>query len=173
MKFAKSSKQRTFLGVLGGISTVTGIDYTWLRVLFVFSILFFRGWAILAYFVLAILMPASTRQTKVLSSQIGFYTKSMLRDIRGISLTKRYGRVYGFVVIGIGLLWLQRTTSFWPVVLIVLGVILLFNPFGLAKVENPLTFQYKTPYLKANYSSPTYKNDFEKQYWPESDIRPN
>jgi phage shock protein C len=57
-KLCKSSTDKVFIGVCGGLGEYFGVDTNMIRILWIIAILFF-GTGFLAYFILMLLMPQS------------------------------------------------------------------------------------------------------------------
>ncbi|MCP1125388.1 PspC domain-containing protein [Bacillus sp. AFS018417] len=57
-KLCKSSTDKVFIGVCGGLGEYFGVDTNMIRILWLIAILFF-GTGFLAYFILMLLMPQS------------------------------------------------------------------------------------------------------------------
>jgi len=63
-KLVRSSNDRMFLGVAGGLGEYLNIDPVLVRLLFVFAGLSTMGQALLVYFILAIVMPEANTTAK-------------------------------------------------------------------------------------------------------------
>ena len=59
-KLTKSSQNKKVSGVLGGIANYFDIDPTVVRVIFIIAFFPTFPWSIIAYFILAIVMPDDT-----------------------------------------------------------------------------------------------------------------
>lgn len=57
-KLCKSSTDKVFIGVCGGLGEYFGVDTNMVRILWLIAILFF-GTGFLAYFILMLIMPQS------------------------------------------------------------------------------------------------------------------
>ncbi|MGF9963385.1 PspC domain-containing protein [Bacillus rhizoplanae] len=57
-KLCKSSTDKVFIGVCGGLGEYFGVDTNMIRILWIIATLFF-GTGFLAYFILMLLMPQS------------------------------------------------------------------------------------------------------------------
>ncbi|CAG9611529.1 hypothetical protein BACCIP111899_00699 [Bacillus rhizoplanae] len=57
-KLCKSSTDKVFIGVCGGLGEYFGVDTNMIRILWLIAILFF-GTGFLAYFILMLIMPQS------------------------------------------------------------------------------------------------------------------
>ncbi|MGG2064167.1 PspC domain-containing protein [Bacillus sp. S14(2024)] len=57
-KLCKSSTDKVFIGVCGGLGEYFGVDTNIIRILWLIAILFF-GTGFLAYFILMLIMPQS------------------------------------------------------------------------------------------------------------------
>ncbi|MGG2095224.1 PspC domain-containing protein [Bacillus sp. S13(2024)] len=57
-KLCKSSTDKVFIGVCGGLGEYFGVDTNMIRILWIIAILFF-GTGFLAYLILMLLMPQS------------------------------------------------------------------------------------------------------------------
>ncbi|MGG0275351.1 PspC domain-containing protein [Bacillus rhizoplanae] len=57
-KLCKSSTDKVFIGVCGGLGEYFGVDTNMIRILWIITILFF-GTGFLAYFILMLIMPQS------------------------------------------------------------------------------------------------------------------
>ncbi|PHA00779.1 PspC domain-containing protein [Bacillus pseudomycoides] len=58
-KLCKSSTDKVFIGVCGGLGEYFGVDTNMIRILWLIAILFF-GTGFLAYFILMLIMPQSS-----------------------------------------------------------------------------------------------------------------
>ncbi|HLB13083.1 MAG TPA: PspC domain-containing protein, partial [Dehalococcoidia bacterium] len=61
----RSEEERVIFGVCGGIAAYLDLDPTLVRVLFVLGAVFSSGFVILAYIVLAVIMPAAERAGRI------------------------------------------------------------------------------------------------------------
>ncbi|MEI4829496.1 PspC domain-containing protein [Bacillus sp. FJAT-53711] len=58
-KLCKSSTDKVFIGICGGLGEYFGVDTNMIRILWLIAILFF-GTGFLAYFILMLIMPQSS-----------------------------------------------------------------------------------------------------------------
>lgn len=74
-KLTRSTNNRIFLGVLGGIAEYTGIDATLIRIIFL--VLSWSGMSIFAYFLMAMIMPEQRDRRP--SDNIQYYSSNRPR----------------------------------------------------------------------------------------------
>ena len=130
----KSTTDSMLFGVAGGMAEYFGADPTLVRVAWVLLALASAGLGLLAYVILAIIMPRQTFDSTAEES-------SQMRDTESSERTRtvlrrRTGRLslFGLALIAIGTLLLLNTLGvlywwrwdvFWPLLIIVAGVALL------------------------------------------------
>ncbi|MDP3878699.1 MAG: PspC domain-containing protein [Dehalococcoidales bacterium] len=149
----RSRSDRMIWGVCGGLAEYFDIDPTIVRVIAVLSI-FINGLGILAYIILAIVVPlerseAATpedvigenmEEMKQAASQLGQEVRSTFsRQSASAEVTRAQHRgrnVLGIVIVVIGVLfllaslnflWWLRWTYLWPLILIAIGVLIILN----------------------------------------------
>lgn len=156
----RSRTDRMISGVCGGLGRYFDIDPVLIRVIFVLSI-FFGGIGILAYIILAIVVPTenstyteptetikeNVQEMRETAETIGNDIKTTFspgRAERGNPeehrhyRTHRSGTVIGLIILVIGILLLLGTVTpfrwwwfgwavFWPIVLIIIGIIIIIS----------------------------------------------
>ncbi len=128
----KSTSDRMLSGVSGGLGEYLDVDSTLVRIAWVIVTIMSAGLGLLAYIALAIIVPTRTgspaRQEVEAEGEERAYTPAADGARR-----RRGGMVGGSALIVIGVLFLLWTLGlvdwfhwgeFWPVVLIILGVLL-------------------------------------------------
>ena len=130
----KSTTDSMLFGVAGGMAEYFGADPTLVRVAWVLVALASAGLGLLAYVILAIIIPRQTFDSTAEESSQMRDTESSER--RRTVLRRRTGRLslFGLALIAIGTLLLLNTLGvlywwrwdvFWPLLLIAAGVALL------------------------------------------------
>ena len=149
----RSRSDRMIWGVCGGLAKYFDIDPTIVRVIAVLS-LFLNGLGILAYIILAIVVPLESSEAatpkdvveenveeiKKTASQLGQEVRSTFaRETvpEEVTRARRRGRnVLGIILIIIGVLFLLASFNFlwwfrwayiWPLVLIAIGLLVLWS----------------------------------------------
>lgn len=118
-------------GVCAGLADYTGMDATLVRIIMVALTLATGGGFVVAYILLAIIMPAPTA-TRSSPSSIAENLQALADDMRASKLQLRLRNVIGFGLIALGA-WLlldqlvpnlidQSFPYVWPVILILLGI---------------------------------------------------
>ncbi|OGE86202.1 MAG: hypothetical protein A3J48_01355 [Candidatus Doudnabacteria bacterium RIFCSPHIGHO2_02_FULL_46_11] len=135
----KSRTFRTITGTLGGIAEHFKLDYAWLRLSFALLVIITKGWAILFYLILFLLLPAP----KVLKAQtilgpLDFQESASVRFFRLVKtdlghVFARHTSLFGFVFLSLGVLWFAMPLNAASVMLLIGGTVLLFDPFGLRR----------------------------------------
>ena len=158
----RSDKDRMIWGVCGGLAHHFKIDPSIVRLIFILTI-FFGGLGIVAYIILAIVVPRegsqagepsetikeNVQEIKDTTQQIGKDIQSTLnsrektaetRENREYDRNHSAGFIFGMVVLVIGIIALLSTTGitrwswwfnweyFWPAILILIGLLLIFRP---------------------------------------------
>ena len=131
-RLRKSATDTMLFGVAGGMAEYFDIDPTLVRIAWVLLVIVSAGLALIAYLILAIIMPkrASTPTSEVNAQEIGPED-----DTRPAGrLWARGSTLFGAVLIGLGVLFLLsnlgflywwRWDVFWPLLIIGVGVALL------------------------------------------------
>ena len=129
----KSTTDSMLFGVAGGMAEYFGADPTLVRIIWVLAALASAGLALIAYVILAIIMPKQeSDSTEEVSSQMGDSEDGAPTETRRRRWTDRRN-LFGAVLIGIGALFLLnnlgvlywwRWDIFWPLVIIGVGVAL-------------------------------------------------
>ncbi|MBI4304139.1 MAG: PspC domain-containing protein [Chloroflexi bacterium] len=149
----RSRTNRILWGVCGGLADYFGIDPTIVRLIAVLLV-FAGGIGIIAYLVLAIIMPlegttaTSPKETvRENVEEIGKATTELGREIRSTfepkegeaeeaARRKRTGAIIGIILIAIGVIfflanfnpfWWFRWGYIWPVILIIIGLLVIFG----------------------------------------------
>jgi phage shock protein PspC (stress-responsive transcriptional regulator) len=133
-RLTKSSKEKLIFGVAGGMAEYFDVDPVLMRVVFVLVGLVSGGTAILAYIILAIVMP-SDGDVEDDDSEDG---SSSVRRPRS-SMQRRNLLAMILIVVGvlaltaqIGFLSWWNWSIFWPVVIIALGLAIIVSRTGRA-----------------------------------------
>ena len=132
----RSRENKMIFGVARGIADYFGIDPVLVRVLFVLLALL-DGMGILLYFILALVMPASSRTSDTTDAKSENQTNKLADDVRealGFGLKKRNAIGIIFVTIGVLLLFRDvfdfdwfRGDIIFPSLVIVFGIWLIFK----------------------------------------------
>ena len=131
LSLRKSSYQRTLTGTLGGLSEYFGIDYAWARVIFVILVLLTEGWLILLYLFLVLIIPGA-QIPDLVGRDMGRYFKGFWLHLKSVLLDSRFSKLFGLSFLGLGIAWAATPLRVLPAVLLVLGAVLFFDPFGLS-----------------------------------------
>lgn len=131
----RSRTNRILGGVAGGIAEYLGVDPTLIRLLWVLSL--FTGIGILAYIVAWIIIPENPYQSETAQGE---------RPSAPTSVPGEVGTIIGIVLVGLGLWFLLNNlnlipgpfflflrvvrSAFWPIVLILIGVIIILATSG-------------------------------------------
>jgi phage shock protein PspC (stress-responsive transcriptional regulator) len=148
----RSRKDRMLFGVCGGLAEYFEIDPVLVRVIFVLLVL--SGAGLLAYIILAIVMPdeeateAAGRERmrqnlESLRTEAGEIAQDLRvtaspaeTDAEASARHRRHQEIAGLVLVGLGLLivignlgWMRwwHWGTFWPVILVLIGVAILFG----------------------------------------------
>lgn len=119
-------------GVCAGLAEYINMDVTLVRVVFIGLAIVTGGGFILAYILLAVVMPSAEVKTSTKGSDISQNVKVLADDMRSSRQQSRLRNILGFglVILGTWLLlgqlypdWISRSWDYvWPIVLILLGV---------------------------------------------------
>ncbi len=134
----RSRTNSVIAGVCGGLGEFLGIDPTLIRLLWLLSA-FLGGTGVLAYLVLALVIPEETPehaqikqvtpgwgagwQRSLSSGHVGFLVGLALILLGGVLLLDTLGLIPGFVY----RMWRLFWQLFWPLVLITLGVVMILG----------------------------------------------
>lgn len=170
-KLRKSTNRKTITGTIGGISEYAEIDYTWLRISFVLLALVTKGWAILGYIVLSLLIPENKKsfgptmeKHRSLKSRVMNFIKHLLKTIKTVLSVSRFRKIFGLTFLALGLLWIDKPLGGTSAVLMVIGVTLLFNPFGIPHgLKSGAVLQMKRNKFIYNFDIDSLTKDEEKQ----------
>lgn len=140
-KLYRSEQDRIAGGVAGGLGSYFELDPTLIRLIFL-VLTIAGGSGILIYLVLWLVMPTKSNLTAASeevmrknAKEIEAKAKEVMGDIkegRG-KCGSQARRWFGLILAGLGLVWLLTKVGvislrlFWPVVLILLGLIFFFN----------------------------------------------
>lgn len=150
----RSRSNRIIWGVCGGLADYFGIDPVIVRVIFVLLI-FANGLGILAYIILAIVIPAESSKAatpkealrenvtelKELTSELGQEIRSSLAgekkdEEETAKVRRRQLNILGIVLIIIGILfllgsfnlfWWFNWGTLWPLILVAIGVLIILS----------------------------------------------
>lgn len=134
----KSSYYKTLTGTLGGVAEHYGIDYAWLKLSFGILALIAGIWAVAAYLILFLIMPDAKAQN--LDTNIfARMAERLFSDLKQIIFRSRYSKIFGLTFLALGLLWTRgQGLTAVPAILLLLGAILLFDPFAWRKDTSEL-----------------------------------
>jgi len=125
-KLYRSKKDCVIAGVCGGIAEYFEIDSTLVRLLFIL-IVFLGGAGVVAYIIAWIIIPPNPEQITEQEKDISQPTSKEENN------RKIWG---GLILIVLGLFFLLRSffphfvmVKFWPLVLVIIGVILILQSF--------------------------------------------
>ena len=136
-KLCRSQTDKMIFGVCGGIGEYYNVESTWTRLVFVFLVFITSGFALLFYFIMALLMPAGRdlrlippADLEVLSEEV----KKLGQDAKPVITSSKSGRrrsMLGVAIIVIGLIaffnelfpnfWIGWKVL-WPIIIILIGV---------------------------------------------------
>jgi len=153
-KLYRSRSDRVVGGVCGGLARYFGIDSTIVRLIFVLLI-FANGLGILAYIIMAIIVPLESSETteskdtvkenveemKETARELGHEIRSTFAGEKDKSedvtkLRHRRRNILGIILIVIGLLfllasfdlfWWFHWGNLWPVIVIAIGLLIIFG----------------------------------------------
>ena len=128
-KLKRSSINKVIGGVCGGLGDYFDVDPVFVRILFVLLAVS-TGIGIIAYFVAWIIMPKDEETVETVSANGN--SKQVKSEKKEYTSWNRY--LPGLVLIGIGLILLAKDNlfwfnweEFWPLALIIIGVVLIFK----------------------------------------------
>lgn len=144
-KLYRSRKDQIIGGVCGGIAEYFGIDSTLVRLAFVLFALI-EGAGIIAYIIAWIIIPERTENTTSRSEEEVYDVEFEGEDEEGEYKAKeetpeeekkskeQRKRILGLILVGLGIFFILDSwipgfywRRFWPVVLIILGVVLIYR----------------------------------------------
>ncbi len=136
-KLYRSRKEKMIGGVAGGLAEYFEIDPTLVRIIFIVS-LFLGGSGILAYIILWIVVPEELYVTSTNESKEKADNQNVKDDAKyEEAYEEQRGRrrnVLGAILIIIGVMFLADNLiprfhfgDYWPLILIILGVVVLIN----------------------------------------------
>lgn len=149
----RSKSDRMIWGVCGGLAKYFDVDPTLIRIIAVLSI-FISGAGILAYIILAIVIPSESskaaepkdaikenvEELKKTASELGreiqstFTGKDESEETTGVRYRRR--NLLGIIIIIIGILvlmssfnlfWWFRWSYFWPIIIIAIGLLIIVS----------------------------------------------
>ena len=135
----KSGTDRMWSGVSGGIAEYLDIDSTFVRIGWVIVGFLTAGFAIIAYVVLVIIVPERPEEVAVQSYEAGDRTASPQEAAGAKERGRQRSLIFGAVLVAVGGLFLAHNFGlfdwfdigrFWPVVLILLGLLLIVRRIG-------------------------------------------
>ena len=154
----RSNRDKVLFGVAGGLAEYFNVDSVLVRLAFVVTV-FAGGAGLLAYIVLAIIMPkeeaSAAEPVEVMrenlediGNQAAEAGRRLGEAVRGAPSTGQAGgpvasgdgrhRTFGLILIGVGIVlllanlgvfWWFNWANFWPLILIALGIALLAGRF--------------------------------------------
>jgi phage shock protein PspC (stress-responsive transcriptional regulator) len=144
-KLFRSVGDNIIAGVCGGLAEYFQVDSSLIRIIFILLTLC-GGGGILIYLILWLVIPKESGEEKIIdrkkkvkefAGEVRDKAKSMAKEIKIETRTKRTKRIniFGVILILVGLtaLWNQVFPKlidwdmFWPIILIVVGVLLIFR----------------------------------------------
>ncbi|MFC1750749.1 PspC domain-containing protein [Pseudomonadota bacterium] len=137
-KLIRSKSNRLIAGIAGGIAEYFDIEPVIVRIAFLI-LAFLQGVGILLYIVMWFIIPSKKgKQADVISqnTQEIKETAENFLDNLDSNQSSRPNRIFGIILIGIGVLFLLNNlgilawaqfVQFWPLLIIVLGLSLLFR----------------------------------------------
>ncbi len=150
----RSKSDRMIWGVCGGLARYFDVDPTLIRIIAVLSI-FISGAGIIAYIILAIVVPSESskaaepkdaikenvEELKKTASELGreiqstFTSKDESEETTGVRYRRR--NLLGIIIIIIGvilmlssfnLFWWFRWSYLWPIIIIAIGLLIIVSP---------------------------------------------
>ena len=140
----KSGTDRMLSGVSGGIAEYLDIDSTFVRIAWVIVGFLTAGFAIIAYVVLVIIVPECPEETPVQNEEAGDRPVAPEEAAGARERGRQRGVIFGAVLVAVGGLFLAHNFGlfdwfdfgrFWPVVLILLGLLLIVRRIGRPKQD--------------------------------------
>lgn len=135
-KLYRLPKEGVVTGVAAGFAQYLDMDVTLMRLIFVTSILVSGGAALIAYIVLAIVMPTAD-EDDVKQPDVGQKIENLVEEVTESGRAGRIGNLFGIglVALGVWLLvgqffpgWLSlQWNLIWPGLIIALGVWILMR----------------------------------------------
>ena len=138
-KIYRSETNRILAGVAGGLGEYFQIDPTLIRLIFVLLTVF-GGGGVLVYIILWVLIPSeknagkdSEETIKNNAEELKTKAQDFAQGFKGMSCKHHSGNWFGYIIIALGLLFLFDNLGFlkfhlfWPILLIVFGLFLLFK----------------------------------------------
>ncbi|MBI2955631.1 MAG: PspC domain-containing protein [Chloroflexi bacterium] len=148
-KLQRGRTDKMIFGVCGGLANYFDVDPVIVRLAFV-ALAFLNGIGILAYIVLALVMPEETvqtrrptalaeqdlRETGKLGSESESGPEAFLTDQERVERQDRGRDVLALILIGLGMVFLLGNLGFfrwvnfnlvWPLVLVAIGLLLIFG----------------------------------------------
>jgi phage shock protein C len=130
-KIYRSRKDSMIAGVCGGIAEYFEIDATLVRILTIL-IVFLGGVGVLAYIIAWVIIPENPEQK--VDNQA--YNQDEEKDITGEEEKNNKHIWGGLILVFLGLFFLLRSffprffiVSFWPIILILIGIVLIIQSF--------------------------------------------
>jgi phage shock protein C len=134
-KLYRSSNDKIIAGVCGGLGEYFSVDSTLIRILFV-ALALANGFGVLLYIIMALVVPKDKKSgRKENINDLAEGAKNLANRARS---SENARNLLGLIVVGLGLIvlikniipvppiWLH-TEIFWPVVIIVIGLYLIFS----------------------------------------------
>ena len=135
----KSRTDRMWSGVSGGIAEYLDIDSTFVRIAWLVVGVLTAGFAIIAYVALAIIVPERPEEAVAESSQAAAEPAHSSEAAADRGRGRKRSVIFGAVLVAVGGLFLAQNFGlfdwldfgrFWPVVLILLGLLLIVRRIG-------------------------------------------
>lgn len=119
-------------GVASGFAQYFAIDVTLMRLIFIGVFLITQGFAIIAYIILAIIMPTPGKEA---SKNVGERIENLAEEVKSSGRIRTLGHYLGVALIIFGLLlllgqfipgfWALGWRLLWPTFIIVIGILIL------------------------------------------------
>ena len=126
-------------GVSGGIAEYLDIDSTFVRIAWVVVGVLTAGFAVIAYVALAIIVPERPEEAATESSETAAEPAHSGEETADRGRGRQRSVIFGAVLVAVGGLFLAQNFGlfdwfdfgkFWPVVLILLGLLLIVRRIG-------------------------------------------
>ncbi len=162
----RSRTNRVISGVCGGMAEYLGIDVTLVRILFVL-LAFVNGIGILLYLLVLLIIPANPNKeaaTHVSStgSKDAAILVGVLLILAGIYFLLQYYAPF-WLPFDFYWHWIFSWRLFWPVLLILLGILYIWYASNRAETEKPTSVPAKTEPEAGEQREKTIMSDRKKQ----------
>ena len=135
-KLYRSPDDKVIAGVCGGIAEYFGVDPVFVRLIAVLLLIVGNGAALIAYLVMAVIVPERpAARSDDEGARFASVSAHAAVDHRTSEVARRAALIGGFVLIGVGLLFLAARIlpgiawwSVWPVIVIIVGIVQCITP---------------------------------------------